>query len=46
MRKQMGRYVDDARKLQKTTECYRRVEECGKASLIICLDSWKYWCAD
>jgi len=30
MKKLMGRYVDDVRRLQKTTECCGRAEKYGK----------------
>jgi len=35
----MSGYTDDARRLWKITECYRRVEKCRKASLITYLNS-------
>jgi len=45
MEKWMDRYADNARRLWKTTECCRRVEEYGKASSITYPDGWEYWCA-
>ena len=45
MGKQMCRYVDNTKRLQKTTECYGRAREYGKVSLIIYPDSWEYQCA-
>ena len=44
MGKQISRCADNTRRLQKTTECCRRVRECIKESLITYLDSWEYWC--
>jgi len=40
MEKQIGRCADDARRLQKTTECCKKARECIKESLITYSDGW------
>jgi len=36
-------YIDDVKKLQKTTECCGRAREFIEKSLMIYLYNWKYW---
>ena len=40
---QINKYVDNTRKLQKTTECCKKVKEYIKESLMTYPDSWEYW---
>ena len=35
--------MNNARRLQKITDCYRRVQKYRKASLMTYSDGWKYW---